>query len=334
MDYERENLDLDIISGLIKNLSYLKLCNVKRCFKKVKQARNNSGIICLSKGMLFKPFTEYSSRVRNFKALHNFRMINELLITKLCKQLGLESVEYLPYKFGNSIGLASQNFLRPDEKEMKTNFESMQHALTCLNIHNVLGEKVDIQAVEEKLFKLVLLDLFTLQSDRHSGNVVFLKNKKDGKIRMAPIFDCEYAFNIDKFSFSKQCREQVDQIFDDNCQIDVKNVIDIYDESMTEFENGYYGFACLTAYPILKSNRTFEERVKDCVLYSKDNNHLQKHILSFTQKLDIQKAFSDLDKEGVKVSPYYIKYTSSIVDYVKKKVNETLQSCQVIGEYN
>ena len=65
--------------------------------------------------------------------------------------------------------------------------------------HNLTADFADI---EFKLKRMIILDYFLVQKDRHMANIEYLI--KDNQITLAPIFDNEYAFGMDHKEFYKE----------------------------------------------------------------------------------------------------------------------------------
>lgn len=87
-----------------------------------------------------------------------------------------------------------------DEGEYRSSVESIVTSLQQYAKNHSLS--VDIKDAEYKLKRMIILDYFLVQKDRHMANIEFLI--KDNVITLAPIFDNEYAFGMDHESFYKE----------------------------------------------------------------------------------------------------------------------------------
>ena len=57
------------------------------------------------------------------------------------------------------------------------------------------------QNIEDELIKMTVADIVTGQADRHECNLGIILNKKERTVRLAPMFDNEFAFYIINFSY-------------------------------------------------------------------------------------------------------------------------------------
>lgn len=84
--------------------------------------------------------------------------------------------------------------------EYRSSVESIISDLEIYAQNNNLS--VDIKDISFKLKRMIILDYFLVQKDRHMANIEFLI--KDNQITLAPIFDNEYAFGMDHKEFYKE----------------------------------------------------------------------------------------------------------------------------------
>ena len=131
-----------------------------------------------------------------------------------------------------SVGCLIKHYVTDDIEEALTfgqivrilsnKYRSVKEDMNVQNILCVVGPfahsvglKFDYDQVELQLSKMVILDYFFSQRDRHYDNVEFLRDRKE--IKLAPIFDNGLCFNLgmDK-NFFRYISKFGDK-FDDGC---------------------------------------------------------------------------------------------------------------------
>ena len=98
---------------------------------------------------------------------------------------------------GYQLKLGSYDFRNPDEYDY---FQIKEH--TLYSDHDHLEELLDMapndknrKELLDDIEEMFALDTFMGQTDRYWNNIIFEKNKKNGEIRMAPLYDFEYSLN-------------------------------------------------------------------------------------------------------------------------------------------
>lgn len=133
---------------------------------------------------LFKSFdTFYSTSTKNI------RICNELLCRELCKQVGIRCAEYELAEIDGIKGLITYDFvgknkLVPLNHFVEINKQSECNLIGCVEAFDTYAEKgyrFDKKQAIIDLYKLIVFDTLTLQTDRHENNVNFLfeKGKKN-----------------------------------------------------------------------------------------------------------------------------------------------------------
>ena len=141
-----------------------------------------------------------------YKGIRKQRIVNELICMCLAEQIGLECAKYEPAHKGFKIGLVSYNFLSDNEdtitlenilKIENDSSNNLKDAIHCLEKYCKLKRYTyNKRDAIVHLYKTIILDTLTLQSDRHQQNINFIINKDNNEIKSAPYYDNEFAFII------------------------------------------------------------------------------------------------------------------------------------------
>ena len=194
--------------SLAKGVDLSPLKKEKRHTKK----RNSKGISTVKYGQywfntpkgkgIFKTYDdEYCLLVKNL------RIINEILCYYLAKQVNIDCAKYEPAHIKDYVGLISYNVLNNENDELislsdllKYDYElspTLEDTMAALDGYKSdMGYTVDRQKILEDIYKVVVFDTLTLQSDRNSANLNFVFTQ-DNQIKLAPLFDNELAFCVD-----------------------------------------------------------------------------------------------------------------------------------------
>ena len=169
--------------------------------------RNNDGYIVLNK----IPNNQVHERVKGFDAyevngdiyLYKANIwtkpdIRELINEEIAKQAGCRNAEYDLAIYNGEKGLITKYFIKPNEeylsgKELlyKASFDNGDNTLYSyiLALKKIGIPQNIIEIKTRELLEYHIVDIFTIQNDRHYGNIAFLK--KDDTISLAPRFDNE-----------------------------------------------------------------------------------------------------------------------------------------------
>ena len=150
---------------------------------------------------LFKSFSgKFANHVRNI------RIYNELLCQELCKQLGISCAECERAEVKGRDGLVSYNIIGKNQRlislfkfvaRTKGEFsESLKDLSEVIDYYIGKGYYIDKKQMLVDLYKIIVFDALTFQTDRHSANVNLLYDKSSNSFRVAPLFDNEFAFGL------------------------------------------------------------------------------------------------------------------------------------------
>lgn len=123
-----------------------------------------------------------------------FSIIDELMGMFLCKNIGLNTLDYKISIVDDNYGLASKNF-KTDEYVYHT-FSSLignlssdekKYSLDLLKLFCI--NKENEQKLLENIFKMFTIDILMLQKDRCGVNLQFQIKKDNEEIDLAPMYD-------------------------------------------------------------------------------------------------------------------------------------------------
>ena len=152
----------------------------------------------------------------------NYGIYAELIVEEIANQLGIQSAHYdlvkmIDDKGKQTYGVLSVSIVDPekgeqletlrdiigDEPENSKFPDAISYEFTITKLREKLTldgyEKEQIDKVLEDYKKITGFTISILDTDRHSENFAFIKNKENGKdkIRLSPIFDSEASLMLD-----------------------------------------------------------------------------------------------------------------------------------------
>ncbi len=270
----------------------------------------------------------------NAEVFRNLRMLNELLVPILAKQIGLEGATYLykqekgavnydgildvlkPVKMPNA--LVSKNFLKENEELFDRDFYHHDcrsgYSLKCFldDLKYMVKREhltVDMEEIKSSFFKMMILDLLTLQLDRHEGNLPLILNKTDNSVRFGFIFDNEFSFNVKSFKDYDLEKDEY-RLLNNGGKFDVEKVIDSYDKRILKL-----GDYMWTVSPTCHKN--YHSCLKGIAMQAKLSSKARKILAEVIKNLDVEGAFESLKEMGVEFNPAYKDFTKQIVNYGK-----------------
>ena len=255
---------------------------------------------------LFKPFNRL-----NFPKI---RIYNEMICQQLLTDLNLPHTNYEPAHLKEDIGLVSYNFVQDNEKLITlADFMSSAHFLCLPNLvncqqaidyHSAQGIYINRSKFIQTLFAYNVFDMLTLQTDRHSLNLGVIKNSEINTMRLAPLFDNEYAFGAFTFDTTPE-------------QTEIKQVYENSQKFMT--------FSIKQTTP----NHRIEENIKHIVLYANSNPKLMQTLQYILKNIDINKAIRNVEKLGYKAPQSYKTYLKQTLSLTKQKFKQYLAAEKV-----
>lgn len=270
---------------------------------------------------LFKIFDD-----NGFVMPRNLALINELLCSRLAKQIDLPCADYELAVHGGHEGLVSYNLLNEDEQMMDCMFFEISRVAQEIDDYISMGVSIDKQNVLENLFKAVIFQLITLQTDSKVDGFVFAKNEKINSIRFAGIVDNEFAFNIQHFS-PPLPNEDAFGLFGAKRRVRVEDVIKDFD-SCSDFRN-LIGQPYISIFKNQSGDFEYSVRLKEICDCAKTYSRAKEILTQVLSSLDVDKAFDDMKKQDkVEVDKNYKTYVKSIVEFGKKQFEKGLSQEQ------
>ena len=253
------------------------------------------------------------------------RIISELVVDKIAKQLGIFVAKYEPAHVGKNNALISHNVAKNEDE--KLTLMSRFDVLGGDNSFNISFQKiaknwnkveefkyydVDKQNILFGLYKILVLDALTFQEDRHEQNVFFIKNDELNRITLAPIIDNEFAFGLKTLDYYLDIGGKISENFD------TKEFLRFHGSNMR------YVAMESTYSERVKDERKYQKNVKDIVKLANKDCIYKTFLIQSLKNIDIEKAVSDVEKMGYKISPEYKEYMCDLVDLAKQTFKEKI----------
>lgn len=239
------------------------------------------------------------------KEIKDIRIINELVCVELAKQLNIPHAKYEEAHLNEDYGLISYNILKGDQKLVSlAKFLSFDRNLDnnlidireALDYYQRLGYEVNIPEIMLGLFKLMVFDILTLQSDRNNFNVNFIFDH--GTISLAPLFDNEYAYAMELAKFIYENEE---------------------DKNITSFISSFSKNAKMlnVQYERPLSEKTIFNNINNLTNLAKSNFQMKEFLTFAIGHFNPQKAFRVLEKRGNVISEEYKSYVTCTTKKIK-----------------
>lgn len=255
---------------------------------------------------LFKSYdSTYGAEIKNI------RIVNELLCQELCHQVGIRCATYEPASLDGVQGLVTYDFAGKDKivplykfiQIVKGTDCSLLDCVNAIDEYQFQGYDINKKQAVVDLYKLIVFDMLTLQTDRNENNVNFLFSK-DGTIKVADLIDNEFAF----------CGELIMQWLNNNEseEFTMSDIISQYVLQSKMFMvdgNGY----------VSTSNRV-SQNLEQITFYAKKHPALKKTLKYMLENIDTDKAFENIKAQGIEVNDEYQEYVHRIVDCTKNLI--------------
>ena len=271
----------------------------------------------LSKGnAIFKSFDkkDEKGKIKPRDEVRQNRIVNEFICSELCKQVGIPCADIDPANYHNIVGLVSYNVANENQKliNAQTFFDKTKYEVMCENnmsnyamAIDVINQKSNKQLIDKDkmlkhLFKIIVFDYLTMQTDRHIFNVFFLEDKTTHEIKVAPLLDNEFAF----FSIGL-----ANGVFYSNENKDIDDLIYLYGKIYNRMRiRGY------------NENKRQDFTLKDITMLAKAKPEYKAILEDMLNNIDIQKAVQNVENLGFVISNEYKQFVSDIVLGVKQKI--------------
>lgn len=241
------------------------------------------------------------------------RMFNELLCEQICKQIDLPCAKYESAHIKDQDGLVSYNILGENEK-LVTFAQFLKNEPTEINlieISNAIDEyikkgyNIDKKQAILDLYKIIVFDNITMQTDRHSYNLCMVYNKQTKTYKVAPLFDNEFAFGTKQLLDLDEGFPYTIKQFEKECSMNQ------YLFSIDEF----------TGHQYMKIHKNMQNIVK----YAKKSVVFMQILKETLEKIDVATAIQNLEMQGHVVNEDYKKMVTELVEYTKEMINDELK---------
>lgn len=247
------------------------------------------------------------------KKIKDVRLINELLCQELLSFANIAHAKYEPAHLDEEYGLISYNVLKPKQKLVTLaqylNFNrSLSSNLVDISIafehYEEKGYVIDKEQVILDLYKIIVFDILTFQTDRHSHNINFIFDDNNLEICVAPLIDNEYAFGIEQpylIQKSSSFNELIQQTAESANRI--KSLDIAYERYLDEkYKNNIFNVCNL----------------------AKSNKQMMEFLTNALRTININKAIKNVEQQGFIISDEYKQYLAMLLSKTKAKIKYEL----------
>lgn len=291
--------------GLLKNKTKYKRLNCKL----IDNSKSDYHINRCFKSPHFKLF--YNGKYIYFKTQPSIELCyNELICNEIAKQMKINCVEYnLAELTHNKVcykGLISDNFINKNQSYIEcANFSFRENDGLCGVLRNLDDYKLqkiynfDRDEIELDLFKMIIFDFITCQSDRHDCNFGFIvENSNNGipTIKVAPLFDNE-------LSFGSTCKRDL---------TDMWSIINL-NLRFTPYNYNRLNIECIMG------GESYET-AREIIYYAKNKPHLVEYVKSILREFDTQNLHANLQKKNVVIPKKKLDMACNIIREKKREL--------------
>lgn len=295
------------VMGLLKNRSKYK----KLKQKYIDNLRSDFRINRSYKSPHFKLF--YNGKYIYFKTQESEDLrYNELICNEIAKRMKINCVEYdlAELKHDNITykGLVSNNFVNNNQSFVAcATYSFGANDGLCGIIRNLEKFKkqnecnLDTEEIEFDLFKMIVFDYLTCQSDRHDCNFGFiLDNNGDiPTLKVAPLFDNELSFGFTS----------------------IKNFEDIFSIINLNLRFAPYNFNILNNNCIIGCENN--ELAREIILYAKDKPQLLDYVKFVIRDFNTINLGKSLQKKVVYIPNQKLQLVDNIIGIKKRELLQT-----------
>lgn len=260
------------------------------------------------------------------KEARKIRITNELICEKLANKMGIPCAKYEPAHFGNSYGLISHNFLGENQSLLTLNDFLMVNQGECsltsisdaCDMFKMIGYDINKKEVIYDIYKIMVFDALTLQTDRHAYNVNILKDDKTCKMSVAKLIDNEFAFGLELFSY-----------LDGFSNVSLPYLIKNY--SLVA--------KCLTVDGTSISERRYRTELEKLSNLAKSDKNMMEILKNLIHNFKVKDAITEVENMGVKISEEYKEYMQTCSLFTKRlflhelKTPETEDTLYIYDEH-
>lgn len=260
------------------------------------------------------------------KNIKQFRKNSEIICYLIGKQIGVKCAKVLPAKYGDYDGTISEVSLKKndiliDGVELLSNFVQDENKITLETYNNYFEfikklkhYKINTNKLIFDLYKMCVFDFLTLQQDRHSRNIHFVKKVSNNKVSIFvyPLIDTEYAFA--GFSYGRMLKENEVPSIRDNCfEADGSRL------SISSSNINRYGFIYSET-----------KEIKDIVDFAYTNVEYLDFLKDALKSFNIREILNNLKNQGFAISNEEETWRIAICDKQKSELQNELERQQNI----
>lgn len=277
-------------------------------------------------------FKTYYDKNLFYDGVRNMRLVNELICQELAKQVSVLCAEYEPASKNEHYGLVTYDVAKPGEEVLSLyefySFTKMPHRhrensfkkfVEAIDSLQAEGYKLNKQKMLKGYFKITVFDCLTAQGDRHENNVLVLVDKNKKTVRLSPVIDNEFAFNIANIDAMLM---EDDKIGDETFLKNLKYIS--YQLSLRE-------------YNIAKDdNDVYEINLNEIVKLVKTNTSYANLFRSMFSKIDVDAAIKKVEQQHkIKIGKAYKQYLITAEKVIKNNIKQHLsKTVQKDDSYN
>ena len=155
----------------------------------------------------------------------------------------------------------------------------------------------------------MVLDLLTLQTDRHAWNINFIIDETNYSVKVALLFDNEFAFSIENIF-------DLAQNSSNSTPISMPTLLREYYKTAKSLRvnDNYHEFSI-----------GFRKRVADLVDLAKHNKKMGLFLAKAIKNININKAIEDVEKFGLEINQEYKEYITKVFRATKHMFFEELR---------
>ncbi len=245
---------------------------------------------------LFKTYNTYREDIKKY------RMINELVCCILAKQVGINCAKYQPAHINDNKGLISYNILNKNEKLVNGETilnkgfykePTLFNFAEALEYYEKAGYVVNKKEIISDLYKIIVFDALTMQTDRNIFNINFIIDKQ-ANLKVAPLIDNEFAF-FGEFFYPDSETYQI-------TKEDLLSQYAVDGKYLTIEKSGIF------------KKFDYLDNLKDIVIMAKKNRTMKNIFCNIIENLNIEDAVNELIKQGISVDDEYKMFMKKIID--------------------
>lgn len=249
--------------------------------------------------------------------LKKLRIVNELIVQKLAKQIGVPCATYEPASFYDDMGLVTYNFLKENQTlipladflipnaDYDNNLVDIADACA---FYQMLGYDIKKEEIILDMYKDMVLDALTLQTDRNNYNINLLKDNNDYSMSVSILFDNEFAYAIDTVSDLVKKGRDINSI----------SILEILDEYSVSAKT-------LNVQDEMFKPRRYQKNVQNLVNLAKSNPQMLNFLKNALKNLSISKAIERVEASGVEISSEYKEYLTRVTRFTKMMFTRELK---------